>query len=338
MAGLIRQRGYWHIRVKFKRKTISQESTGIPVGISAKEIRDNYKKALLRLDEFENRDNRVFTELDLKTYTDTLLDRMDSMYYQPGTISLYKLSIRSFLRVAGNKVMDRITKDDILYWINRIKPDVSASTVGIRYKKLRAVFNHAIDDKKLKHNPCTGKLSEIIGRIDKVKTKLKIYTDSEIRKLLDTDNIALKTAIMIASETGMRQKEILNLEWNNIDIVNNTIEVINKPTFKTKTGSYRTVPMSTKLSNYLRGLYKRKGYVLGSLWDQTYFQQIFRKQQRLQGITGRTFHSLRHTVVTRLLRQGYAVEKVMKFTGISDYKTIQIYTHIEVEDIRELVK
>lgn len=337
MAGLIKQRGYYHIRVKFKGKTISQDSTGIPVGTSPKEIRDNYKKALMKLDDFENRDKQTFTELDLKGYTDSLISKMDSMYYQPGTIALYRLSIQSYLRVAGNKVMDYITKDDILYWIDRIKPEVSAATVGIRYKKLRAVFNHAIDDKKLRVNPCHGKLSDIIGRIDKVKSKLHLYTDSEIRKLLDTVNTPLKTAILIASETGMRQKEILNLEWNNVDLKNNTIEVINKPTFKTKTGSQRTIPLSSKLRKHLQQM-KGKGYVLGKLYDQSYFQQMFRKQQRLQGITGRTFHSIRHTVVTRLLRSGFPVEKIMKFTGISDYKTIQIYTHIEVEDIRELVK
>jgi integrase/recombinase XerD len=337
MAGLIKQRGYYHIRVKFKGKAISQETTGIPIGTGPKEQRDCYKLALLKLDEYENRDNQVFTELDLKSYTAELLSNMESMYYQPGTIALYKLSIESYLKRSGNKVMSKITKDDIMHWINRIKPEISASTVAIRYKKLRAVFNHAIDDKKLKVNPCSGKLTEIIGRIDKVKTKFKIYTEPEIRKLLDTEIIPIKTAIIIASETGMRQKEIMNLEWSNINFKDNTIEVINKPTFKTKTGSHRTIPMSTKLRKYLK-LIQGKGYVLGKLYSQRFFQQMFQKQQRLQGITGRTFHSLRHTFITQLLRAGYPVEKVMKFTGISDYKTIQIYTHIEVDDIRELVK
>jgi integrase/recombinase XerD len=337
MAGLIKQRGYYHIRVKFKGRTISQDSTNIPVGGKPKEIRENFRKALKKLGEFEKRDEQTYTDLDFKTYTAGLLSRMDGMYYQPGTISLYNLAVKSFLKAAGNKIMSDITKDDIEIWLKKIKPGISAATVAIRFKKLRAILNHAIDDKKLKHNPCSGKLGDIIDRIDKVKTKHMVYKEHEIKALLDTQNSPLKTAILIASETGMRQKEILNLEWSNVDLMNSTIEVINKPTFKTKTGSYRVIPVSSVLKKHLSRI-KNKGYVLGKLYSQAYFQQMFRKQQKLAGITERTFHSLRHTVVTKLLKQGYPVEKVMKFTGITDYKTIQIYTHIEIDDIRELVK
>ena len=49
-------------------------------------------------------------------------------------------------------------------------------------------------------------------------------------------------------------------------------------------------------------------------------------------------HALRHTALTRMARAGVDLMKLRAIAGHSDPKTTaQIYTHLEVEDLRDAV-
>ena len=51
-----------------------------------------------------------------------------------------------------------------------------------------------------------------------------------------------------------------------------------------------------------------------------------------------TIHCLRHSIATHLLEQGIPVEQVRIFLGHSQLETTQIYTHINQNQLRDLIE
>lgn len=350
MAFLYIRGNYYHIRVKHKGEIIHQEPTGIPVGKTPKEKKDYARLADEAVQKYEkgNRDDKV-EDTDFRSWGISFLKRMPGLEYRPGTIELYKLSFDQFTKAVGNKLMSQISYNDIETFITFLRErGIAKNTIAIRFKKLKAIFNHAIEDGYIVKNPCKGKkndgkkgrIEDVIARMESRKKKFPLYTDEELKILKTCKVFPIEKAVFISDETGMRENEICNLEEPNLDFKKDEIEVINKPNFYTKTGDIRNIPMSARLKKYLKALKLKPGqYVLGQKYDPDWIGQQFRALKKLKGMDdSRSFHSIRHTFITRLLRKGHPVEKVMKITGIKDYETIKVYIHLIVDDIRKLVK
>ena len=54
---------------------------------------------------------------------------------------------------------------------------------------------------------------------------------------------------MVALHTGMRRGEILDLRWQNVDLLKRAIRIV-----KSKNGEKRTIPMSNTLFNLLKSM------------------------------------------------------------------------------------
>ncbi len=69
---------------------------------------------------------------------------------------------------------------------------------------------------------------------------------------------------------------------------------------------------------------------------KTYIWKMMRQKAVKAGIEKRiTFHSLRHTALTRLYEKTKDIRLVQEIAGHSDISTTMIYTHISGADIRE---
>ena len=65
-------------------------------------------------------------------------------------------------------------------------------------------------------------------------------TPHEEERLLVSSSVWLREIIMFAMHTGMRQGEILNLQWRDIDFARSTLVVM-----KSKNGMRRTLPINS---------------------------------------------------------------------------------------------
>ena len=170
-------------------------------------------------------------------------------------------------------------------------------------------------------------------------------TEEEFHRLHDATTIPLfKRMFEFAVLTGMRLGEILNLEWDGVDMEKRVIRISNTASFLTKTGKSRVVPMSDRIVALLTEMKNEREdrtYVFelnGHRVSKSYVEHKFREYRKAAGIVdGVSFHSLRHTFATWLVQKGVSIFEVQKLLGHSDIKVTQIYSHLAASDLHGAV-
>jgi integrase/recombinase XerD len=78
------------------------------------------------------------------------------------------------------------------------------------------------------------------------------------------------------------------------------------------------------------------------MMDETYNKHLKALIERTQNEVLQekkiTMHNLRHSIATHLLEQGIPVEQVRLFLGHSQLETTQIYTHINRQQLQNLIQ
>ncbi|MDA8176535.1 MULTISPECIES: site-specific integrase [Acidithiobacillus] len=161
----------------------------------------------------------------------------------------------------------------------------------------------------------------------------RLVGDEETR-LLDTCqamNPELASIVVVATETAMRQGEIMGMTWDKVDLKRQTVTLED-----TKNGEKRIVPLTTKATQILRDLPRNLD---GKVW--TYTQEGLRasyiKAVKKAGIEGLTFHDLRHEGTSRFFEKGLGLMQVSAITGHKDMQMLKRYTHLKPEDLVKLL-
>jgi site-specific recombinase XerD len=149
---------------------------------------------------------------------------------------------------------------------------------------------------------------------------------------------------------GLRLKEGTKLRWSRVDFSNRQIHVVNSAQARTKSGKDRTVQMRKELYEVLKDWHTSRGEPLNGLvfpsptstkmFDYELrperVSKQFKKFSRLAGLSEDiTLHSLRHSFVTNLIRDGVGPIHVMHMAGHASLETTKIYEHISSNDIRD---
>lgn len=195
-----------------------------------------------------------------------------------------------------------------------------------------AILQHALEIAKrewhfpLRNNPAKGIKKP---RINNARTRRLEKTEFE--KLMVATNSCtnshIKPIIVFALETGMRQGEIINAKWTDIDFQNRTLHI---PI--TKNGHSRTIPLSQKALDLL---YDRKA--IGSEYmfpiSSSSFQQSWKRLLKRTDIQNLHFHDLRHEAISRFFEIGLSVPEVALISGHRDFKMLFRYTHLKPEEL-----
>lgn len=135
--------------------------------------------------------------------------------------------------------------------------------------------------------------------------------------------------ITVAWNSGARLGELLGLKDSDIDPINDTMSL-----WKTKNGDARVLPITPELKSILAnrsGLGRPFGMLNRSTVDHTWA-----RVRNTLGISPRvTFHSIRHTVVSRLLDANLGVAKVQAFVGHRNINTTMGYHHLASSALRD---
>ncbi len=151
----------------------------------------------------------------------------------------------------------------------------------------------------------------------------------------------LRKIITFAINTGLRQSEILDLKWPQVDLTRKTITILEQ-----KNQGKDTLPLNEGALEVLRErLQVRRGeteYVFhtrnATRIAPNSLQQAFYSALRKSGIEKLRFHDLRHTFATRLVQAGvdlYTVQKLGRWKNIS---MIMRYAHHYPETLRSSVE
>lgn len=153
--------------------------------------------------------------------------------------------------------------------------------------------------------------------------------------------------IVICLYTGIRLGELLALTWDDIDF-NSNLLTINKTSYSVKIDgksqivvdkpktkkSNRIIPLPNQLIKLLKAIKKESNskYVITTrslgMVDNRSYQRTFKYILKINNITYRNFHSLRHTFATNAIELGMDVKTLAEILGHTNAMiTLNRYSH-----------
>ena len=270
----------------------------------------------------------------------------------------YYQIVQEFLNHVGikaDRLLREITPADIRSWRDALKrKGLAAPTVNHAIKILRMPFKAAHDAGYIEINPCTKNSVRPVK--DEARNVAKdVFTSEQLAALISAaKSDDWKGAILCGAYTGLRLRDVADLEWSAINWKEQKITVTTRKTRKDV-----TVPIHPQFASWLqkqmRGIGKAPVFrtLAGkSGAGKSGLSMQFRRIMERADIRGRilreaagagrsqsslSFHSLRHTFNAALANAGVAVEIRQKLTGHSSAEMNAQYTHHELEPLRAAV-
>lgn len=144
-------------------------------------------------------------------------------------------------------------------------------------------------------------------------------------------NTQVKTAFLLAIETGLRRGELLTLDWRYIDLDRRTAHI---PV--TKTGVARTIPLTEGAIEILAALANRTGPVFSMSGNA--LRLAWERLRAKAGVRDLRFHDLRHEAISRYCELGLSIPEVAAISGHRDPRMLLRYTHIRAETLAARMK
>lgn len=170
------------------------------------------------------------------------------------------------------------------------------------------------------------------------KRRERILTRDEEQRLLaacsGAERAHLRPLLICALDTGMRQGEMLKLQWKDVDL---DARMITIQATHTKTQTARQVPITERLRRELVRL------ATGADPDARVFgitdnvKRSFTAARRAAKLPDLRFHDLRHTAATRLAQGHMPLFEVGRILGHSEPKTTFRYTNTDATTFQRAV-
>lgn len=168
----------------------------------------------------------------------------------------------------------------------------------------------------------------------------RLHGDEENRLLRECEKInpELADIVRFAIETAMRQGEILSMTWDNVHLDRHTVFL--PRTKDPKMPESRTVPLSVAAEQCLVRQNERYHPKNGRVWklQMEGLKYAYASAKRRAGITGLTFHDLRHEATSRLVEKGLPVMTLQAITGHKSMQMLKRYTHIAPRTLVDAVR
>ncbi|MGQ9688333.1 MAG: tyrosine-type recombinase/integrase [Desulfobaccales bacterium] len=205
------------------------------------------------------------------------------------------------------------------------------ATVNREIACLKTMFNRAKENGKAENNPAAK-----IKMLKENNERDRVLSEEEFHRLLAHCPPYLKPVVKMAYYTGMRQSEILNLTWGQVDLKEGFIKLTPNDT-KTREG--RLVPLNRELVEMLRTM--PRGLPLSPVFtyqgrSMAEIKRSFTTACKRAGIEDFTFHDLRHTAINNWRLKGHDYFRIMAATGHKTLSVFKRYNTVSKEELKVL--
>ena len=204
------------------------------------------------------------------------------------------------------------------------------ATINRNVANFRAMLHRAVDYGKLEFNP--------IGRIKQLEEnniRERVLSQDEFKRLLSNCYGDIKGFVLIAYYLPMRQEEIINLTWEEIDFKHGFIRLgVNR----TKNKTVRSIPMHPKIIDYCQSLPRplKGGFVFSK---RRFNRRAYDKAVEVSCLGDFTFHDLRHCAINNLRLAGndhFAIKKISGHKTDSAFQRYNLVTEAEMKGMKWL--
>ena len=219
------------------------------------------------------------------------------------------------------------------YKIHR-RAKVCGATVNRELALLKRMLNLAIAwDLFLNANPVRK-----VKFFREFNTGLRVLSAEEEKNLLENASPYLQDLIRFAVNTGLRVGEIFSLRWSNVDLKKGLLTI-----FSPKTEKLREVPINSETRKVLEAwwLGKKNEVVFYNPETGKPFVDLktgFAIACKKAGISGVTWHTMRHTFASRLVNRGVDIVTVKELLGHSSLSVTIRYAHTNFDTKRAAVE
>ncbi|MBQ9298881.1 MAG: site-specific integrase [Clostridia bacterium] len=325
-------------------------------GRSQGTVKSKLREALSDIDNGEYLDETNMTYADwLKIWREDWLDDVAT-----STANKYRAdSLNHIEPVIGKKLLKELTASDLKRVLKEAKAKGLAEKTVINIRiAMHKSLDAAIEDKKIKRNPCTKQIK--VPDYEEPPKEMRPLKDNEVPLFLKTiAGHKYEDVYYFDLFTGVRESELIGLTWDCIDFDEVTIHLYRQYVRPRKTGKkYRFTKLKTKkartftpsksVMDLLLRIRRRQAQhklLAGTSWNNpegfVFTNELgrpltiyvvydqFKKIAAQIGIPELRFHDLRHTYATLALQTGVDPKTVSKNLGhYSVAFTLDKYAHV----------
>lgn len=292
-----------------------------------------------------------------------------------GGYQRYEVVIRKFLESLGKKAdlaLERVSHDDIQGFVNAAhEKGKRFKTITFEKKALSTAFSKAVRLGYLSINPAAN--VEVPAGPDSIEKE--IFTPMEVARLLAAADAEWKGVISLAYFAGFRLLDASNLRRSNLDLDAKVISFVPQKTMHAARRRGRkpkalTIPLHASLLSVLEDLAQNKSgdapmfpSLIGrqtsgrSGLSQEFITlmetkagvdglkqapsvlgvEVTKSRNKPRTLRAKTFHSLRHTFITELRKEGVDLETRQDLAGHEDQEQTRHYTHLDVDVLRRAI-
>lgn len=246
-----------------------------------------------------------------------------------------------------SKSLDMLTTQNLRNYVSYMKNTkrYSSTTINRKINSLRSFAKFLVINDYMEIN-----FMDKITAPKKNKKLPKVMNKKELEKFLSVikeyskgNGLRDRAIFNLYASTGIRKQELINLNISDVDLGENTLNII-----QGKGGKDRVIPLFEPATAYLWEYLMTRlpvennneplfESIYGNRISITAIQQLFRRYMRIAGLDdkGYTLHTLRHTYATLILQNGGNLMEIKDLLGHADLNSTSIYLHTTVDQLRK---
>ncbi|CAB3644465.1 tyrosine-type recombinase/integrase [Trinickia soli] len=318
----------WHVDLRAPGGERIRQTTGTTNRKEAQEYHDKLKHDLWRVAKLGEKPKRTFSEAVLRF----LKEKAGQSDFGNKT-----LHMRHFRTKFGGRDLGSITRDEIyeaLPEVNRRKKretvPVSRATKNLYLSTIRSMFNMAANE----WGWITG--APKLPNLATDNRRIRWITREEAQRLLQAIGTDwMRDIAMLGFATGLRQSNLLALEWSQVDLVKRRAWI--HPD-QAKARRPIGVPLNDEAVDVIRRqlgkhqtrVFSRRGKPIVR-WDLAQWNRAVARA----GIDHFRFHDVRHTWASWHVQSGTPLNRLMELGGWSKYEHVLRYAHLAPDHLAE---
>jgi integrase len=358
----------WWYKFRFAGRLIRESTKGDSKTLA----KDAEKKRRRELEEGYNNltDSRTERVQTIRAIADGYLEEY-KLRHRSASFAGYALShVTDFF---GSMMVVDVSDGTVSeYQTSRLKQKAAAKSINEEVGFLLRILKErgdAIRSKMKREKTLKLRVRQNVGKAYEPQQKAVLIQTAKVgslpsgekpsRKNPGTRSPFIRPVLALAFNAGMRDAEIRNLTWAQVDLEKRVLTVGKS---KTDAGEGRTIPLNAELISALTehslwytrkfGISKPEWYLFPGRAGKpesgkarpfdptrpvTSLKTSWRNLKRRTGVQGR-FHDTRHTLITELAETGAGDQTIMDIAGHVSRQMLARYSHIRMEAKRKALE